>query len=91
MQKTAVRNVATAKYNSHTDPLFRKYKVLKFKDLYTYTVGIFMFNHSMGLHPPQICEMASKSENFDRNLNFKLNKLPYVYMQKLAPHSLIKT
>ena len=49
-----------------------------------------MFNLSMGLHPPQICDMVSKSDNFDRNLNYKLDKLPYVYLQKLVPHSLAK-
>ena len=91
MQKTAIRNIASAKYNSHTNPLCRKYKVLKFKDLYTNSVGTFMFNLVMGLHPPQICNMVSKCENFDRNLNFKLNKLPFVYLQKLVPHSLTKS
>ena len=91
MQKTAIRNIASAKYNSHTDPLFRKYKVLKFKDLYSNSVGTFMFNLSMGLHPPQICDLVTKSENFDRNLNYRLNKLPFVYLQKLVPHSLAKS
>ena len=90
MQKTAVRNIASAKFNSHTDPLFRKFKILKFKDLYSCSVGTFMFNLTMGLHPPQICDMVSKSDNFDRNLNYKLDKLPYVYLQKLVPHSLAK-
>ena len=35
--------------------------------------------------------MISKCENFDRNLNFKLYKLPFVYFKKLVPHSLTKT
>ena len=50
-----------------------------------------MFNLIMALHPPQICNMISKCENFDRNLNLKLQKLPFVYLQKLVPHSLTKT
>ena len=91
MQKMAIRNIASAKYNSHTDPLFRKYKVLKFKDLYTTSVSIFMFNLVIGLHPPQISNLISKCENFDRNLNFKIHKLPFVYLQKLIPHSLTKS
>ena len=49
-----------------------------------------MFNLTMGLHPPQICELVSKSEDFYRNLKYRLDKLPYVYLQKLVPHSLAK-
>ena len=74
-----------------TDPLFRKYKILKFRDLNSNAAGTFMFNLAMGLHPPQICDLFTKNENFDRNLNFKLNKLPFVYLEKLVPHSLAKS
>ena len=32
-QKKAIRTICGAKYNAHTDPLFAKLKILKFKDL----------------------------------------------------------
>ena len=34
MQKTAVTNIALAGFNYHTDPLFKRYKILRFNDLY---------------------------------------------------------
>ena len=34
LQKKCLRTVANAKYNSHTDPLFKKYNVLKLQDIF---------------------------------------------------------
>merc|ERR1712198_715003 len=34
LQKKIIRNVCNAKYNSHTDPLFGKLKILKINDLF---------------------------------------------------------
>ena len=52
MQKRAVRNISLSKYNSHTEPLFKKFRILKFEDLYKVNCATFMFNLSMGTHPP---------------------------------------
>ena len=89
MQKKAARNISLGKYNSHTDPLFRKYKILKFEDLYQINCGVFMFNLSMGTHPSTISELVTKSANFDRNLEYIVTNLRYAYLKKQAPHSLV--
>ena len=34
LQKKCLRTIANAKYNSHTDPLFKKFNVLKFQDIF---------------------------------------------------------
>jgi hypothetical protein len=34
LQKKCLRTVANTKYNSHTDPLFKKYKLLKLQDIF---------------------------------------------------------
>ena len=34
LQKRAIRNVVGAKYNSHTEPIFKKLSLLKFSDIY---------------------------------------------------------
>ena len=34
MQKKAVRVIAHEKYNAHTDPIFKKYKLLKLDDIF---------------------------------------------------------
>ena len=38
LQKRAVRIITRSKYNSHTDPLFRKLNLLKAKDLFELNV-----------------------------------------------------
>ena len=90
IQNNAVRNIRGSKYNSHTDPIFRKQKIMKFCDLYNFNCASLMFKISMGIHPPSITNMFIKCDNFDRNLNYSLDMLPYTYLKKLVPHSLIK-
>ena len=34
LHKKAIRLIANGKYNAHTDPLFKKLNILKFKDLF---------------------------------------------------------
>ena len=34
LQKKAIRVIAKQKYNAHTDPLFKKYKLLKIEDIF---------------------------------------------------------
>ena len=90
LQKTAVRNISLAHYNSHTGPLFKKYKILKFDDLVTISVGSFMFNVSMGNQPNTISEVFNKNVNFNRNLDFILERVPYSYLHKIVPYSQVK-
>ena len=89
MQKRAARNISLSKYNSHTEPLFKRFRILKFEDLYKVNCATFMFNLAMGTHPPTICELVRKSANFNRNLEFFVEKLPYSYLQKQAPHTMV--
>ena len=90
LQKQAVRNISLAKYNSHTDPLFKKYSVLKFEDLHKFNLSTFVFNVGLGRHPDTINNIFSKSSNFDRNLNYYLENLKYTYLKKQVPHTLVK-
>ena len=34
LQKKAIRVIAKQKYNAHTDPLFKEYKLLKIEDIF---------------------------------------------------------
>ena len=43
-QKRIVRIIADAHYLEHTNPLFFKFKLLKFYDIYKFFVSIYMFN-----------------------------------------------
>ena len=89
MQKKAIRNIALAKYNSHTNNIFNKYKILKLDDLCTLTKGIFMFNVALDAHPTNINNIFLKSTNFNRNLEFIQIITPFKYLLKLVPASLI--
>ena len=44
IQKRAMRIINTAKYNSHTEPLFKKCEILKLPDLYEHQISIFMYD-----------------------------------------------
>ena len=50
-QNKAIRHVANAHYNSHTDPFNIGFKILKFKDLIDYNRKIFMFQYKHSLLP----------------------------------------
>ena len=45
LQKRAVRVINNARYNSHTDPLFKASGILKLNDLYEYQCLMFMFDY----------------------------------------------
>ena len=78
-------------YNAHSEPLFKKLKILKYEDLLLYNTGIFMFNVTLGTHPPSISEIFKKGVNFSRNLEFILPTVPFSYLQKIVPYRFIDT
>ena len=45
-QKKCIRNINKSKYNSHTGPIFKKLKILKFNDLFDLNCKLFMLMHS---------------------------------------------
>jgi len=51
LQKRAIRTINSAKYRSHTDPLFFQSKILKLNDLYEYQATLFVFDSIMNILP----------------------------------------
>ena len=51
LHKRAVRVINKANYNSHTDPLFKSSKILKFNDLYDQKVILFMHDYTANKLP----------------------------------------
>ena len=45
LQKKAIRIISNAKYNSHTEPLFKSQKILPFYDLYSFLKQLFMYDY----------------------------------------------
>lgn len=51
MQKKAVRIIAGAKYNEHTDPLFKRLEILKLNDIHEVKISKYMFALDKGTLP----------------------------------------
>jgi hypothetical protein len=51
LQKSAVRIIASAAYNAHTEPLFKKLRILPFFDLVSYFKIQFMQQFKQGFLP----------------------------------------
>ena len=57
LQKRAVRNVAGMQYNAHTDPLFSRYKILRFRELLQREYILWVFRAKNGLLPAKSTEL----------------------------------
>ena len=51
LQKWAVRAITCSKYNSHTDPIFKKLNILKVDDIYKLTALKFYYKYNNNLLP----------------------------------------
>ena len=63
LQKRAVRIITCSKYNSHTDPLFRKLNLLKTKDLFELSVLKWFYKYKKSILPFYISNMFSDFNN----------------------------
>ena len=91
LQKRAIRIMNKAQYNSHTEPLFKKSKILKVKDMFEYQVIQFMNDFLMRKLPFSFdktyrlnCEIQATHHTRQHNLIFiercnstVARKLPY--------------
>ena len=57
LQKRALRIVSNSTYDAHTGPIFKELKLLKFHDIHSFQLGIFMFSFKYSTLP-------SKFNNF---------------------------
>lgn len=57
LQKKAIRSINLANYNAHTDPLFKKSKILKIKDQLTYESSLFMYDYVNNILPHSFNKM----------------------------------
>ena len=51
LQKSAVRHISLSHYRSHTEPLFKKTKILKIKDLISHSRASFVHQYRCGYLP----------------------------------------
>ena len=62
LQKKAIRLICDTKYNAHTEPLFKKEKILPFKDLFAFFKLLFMFDYTNNLLPISFSQVWPSNE-----------------------------
>ena len=90
LQKKAVRYIDNAKYNTHTDPLFCKFKILKVPDIVDYNCGTFMYKLTNNLLPTSFYNTFTKIRNFERSLNYQLQNTTKKSLQSFPSYTLPK-
>ncbi len=78
LQKRAIRIVNGAKYNSHTDPLFRASFILKLNDMFEYQLLLFMFDFKAGILPLSFVGMFTLNKQLPNARLTRQSELYYV-------------
>ena len=73
IQKKAIRIICNAKYNSHTEPLFKNKKILPFHDLFSFFKLLFIGSCTtmLTMHCPSpsiMCGLQMKKEEITRKV-----------------------
>ena len=95
LQRKAVRAVARAKYNAHTDPLFREFNFLKFLDIVHLDQTLFVHNYRNNKHPATFKNFLSPIPRpnqtcRDNHLNFQQETLNYKHLNYYPNIQLVK-
>ena len=61
LQKRALRTVELTRFNSHTDPIFHKHRILKFQDLLQMEQIVWVYKSRMGIFPDHITQQLLTS------------------------------
>ena len=81
LQKKAVRTIENAKQDSHTAPLFRKYKILRFQDLINLEISKTAYNLVHDLLPTPLKTFFQQND-FNHRYNTRNAKNPRVTYHK---------
>ena len=72
-QKRTIRTITNAGYRDHTNPLFRRLKLLKIQDIYHFHLGIYMFHaRARGEYPTQTY-IETRGSNDSRSRRHRLS------------------
>ena len=61
LQKRAIRTINKVWYRSHTEPLFKSNQILKFEDMYTTQISLFVYDLNNDLLPKSFRNLLSKN------------------------------
>lgn len=97
LQKKAIRIIHKSNYTAHTDPLFKKSKILKLHDQYTYEASLFMFDYIYHHLPPSFNNMFITNHEKNPHGNTRQSNMFYVprcdtnFLRGLPPYHLPTT
>ena len=83
VQNSAIRILADAKYNAPTDPLFKKFNILKVEDIFEYQAGVYGWRFINNELPKAISELMEPSS--DRALTIRSRKFKLTTLRNLSP------
>lgn len=63
MQKKIIRAICGARYDAHTDPLFREIQLIKFTDIHKYHSAKFVYKNLTKSHPRSLLNLFTVSGN----------------------------
>ena len=89
LQKRAIRAITNSKYNAHTDPLFKKLRILKIHDIYTINLYKFYYRLRHRDLPPYFYDIFSELPEHDHNLRHR-NPLNLCMWKTAAAHNSIR-
>ena len=87
LQKKAVRIITSAKYNAHTEPIFKKLSILKIHDLFSLCQLKFYHHYLYKLLPHHFINMYFKMNNETHHYTTRISKKLHVSKVK---HSFAK-
>ena len=90
LQKRAVRIIENAKTDSHTDPLFFKYKILKLNDFTEFNQATFIYKYTRNLLPSSFNNTFKKLGNFGRYLHYQIDIINTGSLEYLPSYALLK-
>ena len=61
LQKRAIRTINKVWYRGHTEPLFKSNQILKFEDMYTMQISLFVYDFNNDLLPKLFRNVLSKN------------------------------
>jgi len=92
LQKKAIRVVTNSKYNAHTEPLFKKMRILKFQDIIYQKLYKFFHRYLTKLLPDYFIETSFvkvlKHHYGTRNRLFEIPKISHKYAENCVRYQL---
>ena len=63
LQKKCIRLISKSAYNAHTEPLFRKLKILNLDNIVKFQLGIYMYKYSKNALPLPLLDIFTRNRN----------------------------